>query len=649
MTSPISRKPSPNPTSDAGLTDQELTTAFRLKENVDEFISSMLTKLMEIDRVIIKRNSLKIGSKKEKMKSELFGETSSVNKMYTLYHEFLDISLKPGVRTILEIYASMAKPKHMTQKLTATVQAHSSEMVRTTLRNNNVLTLSLSGRPGESGLMDLAPNLKTNKEIISGELPRNMYTWKMVVLKNLEYLSSYAPAAVHNYVEQIAKAHKPKIYGIDFWWSWYIHGFSLYANPTKDVKDAMYDEYTDLIMKVMKVSPIDFADVAKMNHMREKCYTSTDKAANLYKLSRFLREAWASVGITFPGGGFNITHADHDHKHVLQPNMDEEPELCPVYGVSVAQTTNADDFDFTNKGLPFLIHSTDDSVSAQAYRNAPHLADGANFAPLRTKMEENVKATYVERCNSNGPNINMLDQQLYWLKKIIDFCKDPNQKVYYAYVYLSMVVKRSTTHSAMINMFQHGMGYAFTCLDPSCRWIPNLEQRKIARAAMQASEYLKDIKIIEQIVKVPQEQSQLCHYVERTYNEGGIFVAGDHELMEEDRAILDTVKRYEEIIESGGDLDEIMGIIEGIFDITDRSPQYIESRFKIFERIKKIFAELNKKRRSPIAELNKKRRLSPSLTAGGKRSSTRKRMAPIRRIRTRKNKRRIRYTKKNKK
>ena len=243
----------------------------------------------------------------------------------------------------------------------------------------------------------------------------------------------------------------------------------------------------------------------------------------------------------------------------------------------------------------------------------------------------------------------MLDQQLYWLKKIIDFCKDPNQKVYYAYVYLSMVVKRSTTHSAMINMFQHGMGYAFTCLDPSCRWIPNLEQRKIARAAMQASEYLKDIKIIEQIVKVPQEQSQLCHYVERTYNEGGIFVAGDHELMEEDRAILDTVKRYEEIIESGGDLDEIMGIIEGIFDITDRSPQYIESRFKIFERIKKIFAELNKKRRSPIAELNKKRRLSPSLTAGGKRSSTRKRMAPIRRIRTRKNKRRIRYTKKNKK
>jgi hypothetical protein len=130
----------------------------------------------------------------------------------------------------------------------------------------------------------------------------------------------------------------------------------------------------------------------------------------------------------------------------------------------------------------------------------------------------------------------------------------------------------------------------------------------------------------------------LCHYVERTYNEGGIFVAGDHELVEEDRAILDTVKRYEEIIESGGDLDEIMGIIEGIFDITDRSPQYIESRFKIFERIKKIFAELKKKRRP-----------NPSPTAGGKRSSTRKRMAPIRRIRTRKNKRRIRYTKKNKK
>ena len=638
MTSSISRKStkrkrSPNPTS--GLTDQELTAAFRLKKDIDEHILSCYQTLMEIDGFIGERNSLKTTSvKKHDVASNLFG-IQSVSTMYALYDKFLKRSREPGVRTILEIYASMAKPKRIEHKLTATVQAHSSEMVRTTLRNNNVLTLSLSGRPGESGLMEFAPNLKTNKDIISGELPRNRYTWNMVFLEKLEYISLYAPDAVHKYVEQIAKAHEPKIYGIDFWWSWYIHGFSLYANPTVDVKDAMYAEYTDLHTKIGGHS---IRDIVELTRMKTKCSASTDTAANLYKLSRFLREAWASVGITFPGGGFNITCADHDHQHFLEPNKDEAPELCPVYGVSIAETNNADDFDFTNRGLPFLIHSTDDSVSAQAYRNAPHLADGANFAPLRTKMEENVKATYDKRCSVRDPNINLLDQQLYWLKKIINFCKDDhNQMVYYAYVYLSMVVKRRTTHSAMINMFQHGMGYAFTCLDPSCRWIPNLDKSHLARAAMQTSEYLKDIKIIEKIVQPgqPLQPGVLCHYVERTYNKGGIFVAGDIEMKEDDHAFLNTFETYKKTVEDPKQLKEFNEITKEILETSDILPQYIESRVIIFERIKEIIAELNS---------HKKHHSSPH--AGGKRSSTRKRMAPIRRIRTRKNKRRIRYTKK---
>ena len=629
---------------------------------------------MGIKTYIIQRDEVKKGLLKDSIPQHYLGE-ASIGFVNFEYGQFLYICKNPGVRTVLELYASLAEPKQLLHKLTATVQAHSAELTRTSLPNNKVLTLSVSGRPGEPGVMKVAKMLTTPRKTTkrSAELDHRNYSWKMTIFKKLvessiDGILANAPYRFHTYIHKLAKPHRPKIYGIDFWWSWYIHKFGLYEVPTEETNTALYDEYAELYSKIHG-APTTVESAAHLLLIKTQILNSTDTAANLYNLARFLRTAWADVGITFPGGGFKVICAHRDHEHSLKPHKGEDPDLCPCYGISVVETTNPADLEFTNKGLPFL---KGNAASIQEYIMNPHLVDGANFAPMPDKMLENVKATHDTRRTTTGANVNLLDQQLYWLNKILVFCeKRPNEMVYYALLFLEMCVERKTCHSAMINMFQHGMGYVFTCLDPSCRHITNLRGNAFPVVALQIVEYKDDLRVVKKIVATrpqpEQTQSELCHYVERRYNNGGIWATGDTGLAQNDDSSLELVKtEYESVVadtvaeNSDTRIRKFIEIMTRNLKLSEESLRHIKLHDVIFTRIKKLFL-LNLGRRTRDSSYNRDRddskRHRPNV--GGKISSTRKRVLSMtirrrsyRKHRpkcSRKNKHCIRYTNKNKK
>jgi len=655
---------------DIEVTLAELMAADAVKQTIAGHIEACYKQLMKIKYYIDQRNAAKPLHEYER--TVYFGKTESIEFVNDEYDKFLKLCKNPGVKTVLEVYASLAKPKHLVHKLTATVQAHSAEMPRTRLLNKKVLTLSLTGRPVEPGLMAPVKELTTMDTTHSAELDPRNYSWGLTILKKLVdssisgtgFIARFAPTSVIEYIHKVAKRDQPKIYGIDFWWSWYIYNFGLYEVPTEETKIALYTEYEELYSKIHKPS---VESIAHLLLIRKHIFksTDTDKTANLYNLARFLRTAWAGAGIVFPGGGFNIICAHRDHNHYLQPNIGENPDLCPTYGVSIVETTNPADSEFTNKGLRFLNGLetlAGDAESIQKYRMHPHLADGANFAPMPDKMLENIEATYHERCNTSTPNVNLLDQQLYWLNKIFVFCEDShNEMVYYALLFLEMCVNRRTSHSAMINMFQQGMGYVFTCLDPSCRFITELSGNPLARAALQVNEYTHNLKIIEKIVN-PQP-IQHSDYVKREYNVDGIWAKGDTELTLADQKYLEMVKTdYKMAVADKSDtrIRKITRVMTQILKLLDDSPHHIKVHDAIFMRIKQIFfpaLQLASRRsslhpRSPNSPNRDSKKGRAAVGEGGKMSSTRKRVMPVsrsyrkhRRNGSRKNKRYIRYTK----
>ena len=641
---PIRRAKRPRPDI-LPITPDEIATFKDEKEKIDKEISNCHAQLMEIWAYIEERNAVKKKISKEKTthaENLYFFSTNSLDFVESKYSTFLKISNKPGVKTMLELYARCAEPKTLEYRMTATIQAHSAEVPNIQLRNNNVLTLSLSGRPGESGIMMPVENINTFTGIVDTKLNTSNYSWPQTITSKLSFLGPILAPITPNVVRQKIKSFQPKTYGIDFWWSWYTSKFNLYTPPTLETKRAMYEAYLEL-KKNLSMNSHNFSDFVKI-------YGVNHPSANLYVLARFLRDAWKSIGITFPGGGFNIICATRDRLHYLEPNKDELPELCPTYGISISETTNPDDNGFTNKTLPFLmkIAKYTDEESTQKYVKFPHLVDGANIAPMPDKMLENVKATYSERCTETYPNINLLDQQLYWLNKIFVFCKDdPNQMVYYACLFLNMVVDRRTTHSDMINMFQQGMGYILTCLDPSCRHIPKLH--RLAGAAMQIAEYSDDLINIEEIAKAKLSLKLLCHYVERQYNDGGIWTRSDVDDLSED--IIEIINRNINAADSKlstARSAHFMRIIKYVMSVKEDVDVYGSAQAaidKIFKRYMPLMPQIKFHRPSRVSPSRiKTRRVSPS-SSGGKMSSTRKRVALIRRIRSRKNKRCIRYTK----
>lgn len=615
-----------------------------VKTHIDEHIMECYNKLNIIRDYITNRDEAKqrLPHLNHDEMSVYFGRTESIRNVNIRYQRFLESCNTPGVRTVLEIYASQALPKPLKHKLTATIQAHSSENTRVRLPTNNVLTLSVSGRPGEPGIMKIVPKLTTIDDTHSAELDSSKRTWKMNISKILKQIvNTFAiivPQRVNTYIHEIAHRHQPKIYGIDFWWSWYIHNFGLYEDPTEETRTSLYNEYYDLYSKMH--NPPTIKSVAHLATIKNKINSSTNKTANLYNLARFLRSAWAGADITFPGGGFNVICAHRDREHHLKPNDLEPPDFCPTYGISVAETTDPADHAFTNSGLKFLKyhHQLDgDAASIQEYRDNPHLADGANFAPMPEHMLDNVSKTYEVRCSVTIPNVNLLDQQLYWLNKILVFCEgNINEMVYYALLFLEMCVYRRTTHSAMINMFQQGMGYVFTCLDPSCRYIPIVSDGKVKLPAMsmQVLEYTNDLKLIEDIVGVQPTEPTVkeCAFVRREFNESGICSNCKQSVNKEEDDMLRMIK--DDYKNPNANTATFKSIVTTLLEIAD-NPKNIKIYQLLFERYKDDFdlyrPPQSRRSHSPPKKMSRRSPRSRLPLRGGKLYSTRKCIMPARR------------------
>ena len=647
---PTPRPPTPKHTLDGvAITHAEEEAAARVKKTIDEYIILAYKQLLEIGSYIKQRDLYKKKTnEKEKSIYDIFFNVSSIDFFNGAYTKFLDICDNPGVKTLLEYYAMRSRPKQLVYKLTATVQAHSAEYPRIKLLNNNVLTLSFSGRPGQSGIMAPAQIIGD-----SGQMPILAMNTRTKIEEILDFGTRKCPKLLNLFWRT-----PPIAYGIDFWLSWYLNQVgSLYEKPTYEAISLMLDEYMNLKSKLGKDK---IKHIVRSAMMQPMIMNTANPSTNLYKLRHRLIAAWGFANITFPGGGFKVICVNHEHEHSLKPNEGEDPDLCPCYGISVVETTNPADLEFTNKGLPFLKGlktKASDADSVQAYIKQPHLIDGANFAPMPDKMLENVRATHDMRRTTTGANVNLLDQQLYWLNKILVFCEDSvYQMVYYALLFLEMCVNRKTCHSAMVNMVQQGMGYILTCIDPTCRYISELEEddkdipgSKLIKAALQIVEYKDDLRVVEKIVATQETQSELCHYVKKTSNDGGICSKPDAK--EVDRVVRE-INKYEQALENALIDDQSRDIDKRMFatlETTDRLYEYIQTHNEVFKRISKLFhhppPDPKRSSHSPSLKTLKRSNHSPP-SSGGKMSSTRKRMISVRRILGRKNKRCIRYTKK---
>jgi len=177
-------------------------------------------------------------------------------------------------------------------------------------------------------------------------------------------------------------------------------------------------------------------------------------------------------------------------------------------------------------------------------------------------------------------------------------------------------------------------------------------RRDLAGAAMQIDEYKHDLENIEKIAgaKFSSSESELCHYVKRQYNDGGIWTKADPEPNKKD--IIGIINRNitaadSEILLPDRRSKLFMRTIKYIMSVKEDVDEYGNAQptlDMIFERyVPQIKSHVSPSRVSPSRDSKRRRANIPS--SGGKMSSTRKRVALIHRIRSRKNKRCIRYTK----